>query len=310
MSLPSYLLFMRPDESVVEVTSVVDGFQIQIRLTLETSVITRDGIYKRGASRATISLTRPESLAPPPPIPSERSAHVQYFDDRRSEFTKAAVKVMNRLIYFFKYQLHNPGLRDVNVSQDFGQPKWTDEHGNSVGHGSIEFTMSGIPGINGEPIAAELLSYTRDAELVAALATDTSVDLASQILSDAQAALCEGHMRRAILEMAVACETATKELFFPPNTATHGLLEMLSNPPAVKDLIDKGCLNGLGESFKVKYPTHHENIDYLFRCRNKAVHLGQLWFIDNHKNRVEPTTQTLSQWFVSCVTLLDWLHTL
>jgi hypothetical protein len=109
---------------------------------------------------------------------------------------------------------------------------------------------------------------------------------------DARDALMQGNLRRGVLEMATACEVATKELFakkkikFRAKTSTVVLL-------------DADAKKAFGASFKQDNLKDWQNIKYLFRCRGDAVHQGNPQNVD---------IATLRAWWDSLETLIAWVR--
>jgi len=124
--------------------------------------------------------------------------------------------------------------------------------------------------------------------------------LAEEILSDAQAAAYEGNIRRATVELAVACEVAVRQTFLSRDTANaEALFDCLEDKARIRilELIDKDAQDAIGQSFRKAHPKDYENIEDLFTARNKAAHRGQQTV----------TAEVLDEWWNSALTLMNWL---
>ena len=141
--------------------------------------------------------------------------------------------------------------------------------------------------------------------------SNRNVELYEELLSDAQAAILQKNCRRGLLELAIACEIAIKQKFFRKKTPAGDIFEYLEdsrrlNVPA-KELIDGGAKQAFGTSFKEEFSSDYQNIDFLFRCRNKIAHRGEIKYKDNSGTIHNVDEATIKKWWVSVAILLDWL---
>ena len=63
-----------------------------------------------------------------------------------------------------------------------------------------------------------------------------------------------------------------------------------------------------GKSFKEDEKYHYDNIDSLFRCRNKVAHRGELIYKDDYGILHSVDKDLLTVWWDSVAVLLVWLH--
>ena len=217
--------------------------------------------------------------------------------------------MLNRAVLFFKYRLHNPNLSLVDLY--ILKPVWIDEKG-------IEIKNTGGSGITGTRLPSlgrfgvESLSRHDDTDLKNALQNKISPDLIEQLLSDAQSAAFQKNLRRAILETAIACEIAVKQTFFAKATPSVAAYEFLEDHGKVRvtvlDLIISVAKQAFGKSFKEDKESHYDNIDFLFRCRNKVAHRGELIYKDQSGILYSVDDDKLADWWESVEILRAWLQ--
>ena len=102
----------------------------------------------------------------------------------------------------------------------------------------------------------------------------------------------QGNLRRAVIEMATACEVLTKELF------ANKKVRFRSKTSTVV-LLDVDAEKAFGASFKQDNLKDWQNIKYLFRCRGDAAHQGNPQNVD---------IATLQAWWDSLETLIAWVQ--
>jgi len=234
-----------------------------------------------------------------------------YFNEHRPDYSKVIMKVFKKIILYFKYVLNQPFLDDVTFKNNkFGSLQWFDDAGREYGSLVISITSTFIS-IN-ESFDIKPYQEENHNKLLDYLAHDSKIDLQYQLLSDAQAALIGGNLRRGVFEMAVVCELSVKRTFFSKNSFSGDAFEYLEDKGKVKisvlEFISKVACEVFGESFKVAYSDDFENIEYLFRCRNKIAHRGELTFKDINGTLQEATDAMAKKWYLSVRCLLMWLH--
>ena len=72
--------------------------------------------------------------------------------------------------------------------------------------------------------------------------------------------------------------------------------------------LDAVAKHTLGESFKEANPTAFENIDLLFRCRNKVAHKGELTYRLDSGIQHSVNRETLETWWASTEELMVWIR--
>jgi hypothetical protein len=266
-----------------------------------------------GSSKVRIQTSRNEII--PPPVPrtiDERTSYEwhKYFEERKPAHRQVAWETLNRAILFFKYRLHNPNLSLLNqYSSGFQNPFWIDESGKEIGNVGITIVMERLPSLDRFGICS--LSRQDDSSLENSLRNPILPELVEELISDAQSAVFQQNLRRAILETAIACEIAVKQAFFAKATPAGVAYEFLEDKGKVRvtaiELIDSVAKQAFGKSFKEDERVHFNNIDFLFRCRNKVAHRGELTYKDDSGMHFVDN-DTLAVWWESVETLLEWLH--
>ena len=252
-------------------------------------------------------------LPPAPEMIDGRMSYEErrvYFEERKPAYQQTAWEVLDRAVLFFKYKLHNPNLSiDNQYSQDFQNPVWLDDSGSAINNLAIYGVGTPLP--LPSRFGVKPMSCNDDCDLEKALKNSFSPNMTEQLLSDAQSAVFQDNLRRAVLEAAIACEVAVKQAFFAKATPAGAAFEFLEDKGKVhitiKDLIDPVAKQAFGRSFKEDARDHYENIDFLFRCRNKVAHRGELKYRDDSGEHLVDN-DILASWWESVVTLLEWLH--
>jgi hypothetical protein len=216
---------------------------------------------------------------------------------------------MNRAIIFFKYRLHNPNLSRLSY-RDFHDPVWIVESGEEISLNLKIFLNSRIWAH--KKFGVTHLSRQDDPDLEKALQCPIHPELSEELLSDAQSAIIHGDFRRAVLEMAIACETAVKQAFFAKATPAGAAYEYLEDKGKVHvtiiELISSVAEQAFGKRFKEDEMDHYDNIDFLFRCRNKAAHRGELIYKDKSGILCSVDDSKLADWWESVEILRAWLQ--
>jgi hypothetical protein len=131
-----------------------------------------------------------------------------------------------------------------------------------------------------------------------------------EILSDAQASAFDGNIRRAVLELAIACEVFAKRTIFGGDDYSALAFEALEDKRMVSirvlDLIDIGGIGVPNGSFKVYDKKSYQDIDHLFRARNKVAHRGDPIFKDDKDILHTVDVKLLRQWWGSVEKLFLW----
>jgi hypothetical protein len=223
-----------------------------------------------------------------------------------------AVEGVNRVIQFFKYEMKTPHLRELRVQDSqFQNPRWTDSGGKEPDSGILELSVRLLtppgPGLLGE----EALTQAEDAKLQRAIQNGLIIETYREFLSDAQTSVLDNKLRRAVLEMAVACEVAVKEAFFAKATAAGAAYEYLEDKRQVHvrviDLIDGAAKLAFGQSFKDADGSAYEQLVYLFRARNKVAHRGRMTYRDDSGEEHRVDRAELVKWWAAVDVLMKWI---
>jgi len=173
--------------------------------------------------RVQVSVSRTETAEPlaiPPTPEGGRSFRdrAPYFHERILIYRKVALEALCRFLRFFKYRQAHALLRDP-IGEDLDNPQWTDDSGQKVPSG-VHFIEASLYGIAlDDDVGIHALAGTDDSTLEQALAEPPiEPELYEELLSDSRAALFQGRLRRAILELAISCEVAIKDAFFDKGT--------------------------------------------------------------------------------------------
>ena len=309
------LLINRPITDDLNFKINIDDFDVELCLNPEKSMVYGSTIVAGEqywpTSRIRITVGRDESITPPTPklVNGRRdfSGLRPYYDERRPVYQNAALEAVNRAILFFKYKLHNPNLLMLSRS-DVRTPAWSVEGGEKF---SPTFEANSTLYNHTPGFGIKHLSRQYDSDLKDALQNRIHPELSAELMSDAQSAALQDNLRRAVLEMAIACETAVKQTFFAKATPAGAAYEYLEEKRNVRvpvmDMVDAMAKLAFGKSFREDENTHYRNIDFLFRCRNKVAHRGELAYRDD-SGILHPVTKSMLQvWWESVLTLLEWL---
>jgi hypothetical protein len=271
--------------------------------------------------RAQVSVSRTETVELPAIQPRPEGGRnfrdrIPYFHERILIYRKVALEALCRFLRFFKYRQAHALLRDP-VGEDLDSPKWTDDTGQEVSSG-IHFLEVSLYGIELEDdVGVHALAGTDDSALQQAL-MEPPIDpeLYEQLLSDARAALFQGSLRRAILELAISCEVAIKQAFFDKATEA-ALSPYFDEKRQVRDsvggftnLLGKPAERILGQNFRKADRRACIYIHNLFQCRNQIAHEGQLTY-KNQRGHDRPVDQVVAkEWFKVADRLFLWLRSI
>jgi hypothetical protein len=261
-----------------------------------------------------VSVSRSEAVDPPP---IQRTAQGgrdfrdrwSYFQERDAIYRRAAIEALRRLVCFFKYrQAHallryrqEPDLRRDNSLVDFMSDlqwideTWTDETGQELPNGIDPLRELFLYGVElDEEVGVRALAAAADPALQQALAEPPiQPELYEELLSDAQASFFQGHLRRAILELAISCEVATRHTLFIK--APSGRYRKRG----IYHLLDQEAERVFGQSFKNADPKTYTYIDHLFQRRDQIAHQGEGEDVD---------LATAKEWFKAADHLFAWLQ--
>lgn len=318
--LPRPLRVKRPTNDEPRFRTKINRFDVEIVFIRNGGASLKRNLDQyeiREVPHLKVSVLGQEDLNPPVVSETKSSGRdfkerSSWFSERRNEYLQAAVIAVNRVIRFFKYKMHTPYLRTFTLhDQVFQNPKWTDQEGKTVGSGILEFTSKFLPrpgpGLHGE----REFTVDEDEELKQALKNELTIETHQEFLSDAQTSVLENNLRRAVLEMAIACEVVVKQTFFAIASTSEAACEYFYGKERIQkkviDLIDIAAKETLGESFKNDSRDAYNKIDFLFRCRNKVAHEGKLEYRDDANVCHEVNRKSLEDWWISVDSLMKWL---
>ncbi len=273
-------------------------------------------LYKRLIDRAHVIVTKVVSDIPEIPLTEQGGRDFttvsQYFRNLTGEYSEIAKKYYKNFIRIVKYDLKQPFHNEESINKDyFSNPSWSIEGGDNIGTVGYIHHVQPIPGMDGNSLGARPLKIEQQSEIENKLKLDQGIELYQNILSDAQAAVFGGDVRRAIFEMAIVCELFTKRKYFSEGGIAGLAFDYFEEKGKVKvsvmELITSVAEEALGESFKAHSITDCMNINYLFRCRNKVAHRGKVLFKDDGGNIVYPDLELIKEWFKSVEVLVAWL---
>ncbi len=235
-----------------------------------------------------------------------------FYNNIKGDYSNIAQKYYKRFIRYIKYKLKQPFHNYEYLSKDeFYNPSWSDESGNIFGTISPIVHVTRIAGMDGRILGSHTLRLEHSDEIEQELVEDINVELYQEILSDAQSAVFNDDTRRAIFEMAIVCELSAKRKYFSEGGASGLAFDYFEDKGKIKittlELITKVANEVFDTSFKEVFPQDYENIDYLFRCRNKVAHRGNICFKDINGTLVVPDSNLVKNWFESVEVLLEWL---
>jgi hypothetical protein len=272
--------------------------------------VTDDQTY-RPLKWATVVVSHPESQAPPEvaPLPSggrdlrERS---RYFSSRRDQYVDAAREACHRFLSRCKHDLFLPLPSAVPVA-GLDNPTWTDEAGTEYESGIL--TLAGTFHMCGEEHAFDV---NRANEIPSYCATAHEPSLQTRVLSDAINAWNATHLRRSLIDAASACEIGVKTKLYTTGEPAASVFEYMENAGSIRmtipEMISRVCEYAVGHNFKAEHPQDFENIDMLFRARNKAVHRGQLECRADDGSVITVDKALMRKWLRSVTRLFGWIE--
>lgn len=314
--------FSRPefDQGRLTYRAAINGFDIVMVLHPNGGGWTRlsDGTVLLGAYACSIEVSRDENEEVPAIVVSAAGARdftprTPYFQARAPAYGEAARECLRRFVTFLRFRLHQPfnwGAGD-SPPRIIRSTTWFDPGGEELDPG-FRFFESTTSGVGNREWHAVPLGAPEEEALGLALQSDLAVPLHYLILGQGRDAALEGDLRRGVMELAMSAEIAVKQSFFAPATAAGEAFEYLEDKNQVRigvvELLREPSKRAFGESFGAYDAAAFECIEYLFRCRNKVVHRGELAFRDRAGDPRIADRDTLREWFSAVLTLFDWLE--
>ena len=111
--------------------------------------------------------------------------------------------------------------------------RWTDEPDREVGKGGMALVAERTPGLHGE-LGVGRLTPDLSESLQRYLEHPNAPQLFQELLSDAQTAWFAGHLRRSVLELAVACEIVVKRHFFADESPAGAAFDYLEDQGRIR----------------------------------------------------------------------------
>ncbi len=301
----------------------IEDYDVQLCLmanfeTIDQPEMSAERYWASGSTNVRITVSHSETLEPPLKVLSTDdedikialSKNMDYFGDRFPAYEEIASKALNRAVRFFKYAMHNPLLEEFK--RIVVAPKWFDENFIELDVIPMKVVLADMTDYAIYQFDANYLTPDRNNELQLVLQEDISVSLYEELLSDAQSALVREHFRLAVLDMAIACEVLIKQFYFFQGSLAAVAFDYLEEKQQVEvsptELIHKVAKRAFGESFQEFSRNDYNNIEYIFRCRNKVAHRGELTYRDSNGNVITPTPEILEAWWNSIQSLINWLN--
>jgi hypothetical protein len=295
-------LELQHDRFLVEI-QVISGSCARIRLQAEPFWVTT-------ASHARVFVTRNEAEPTPevrliPGGGRDCTPRSQYLLERRGAYAAAAQTALDRVFAFFRYELGHPLVAAHGLDKrDFANPLWTGAEGELVWNrvnvfvaaGSAPTRLYGRFGVIafGRDSINELQHYVEDTPIPS---------LPRELLAHGRDAIAVADYRRAVLDLATACEVAVKSTLAlrvpqdPGRGRRQGWIELLGEP----------CRRVFGTSFAEVDPASVTDLDQMRRCRNQIAHQGRAEIrIDGQW--VPADLYRLERWWNAAVKLLLWLE--
>jgi len=276
-----------------------------------------DGTALIGAYDCVVDVSRDESEAVPEVVQTPRgrdfTARVPYFQARAGKYGGAARSCLERFLSFVRFSLGQPLIWGSGDSPPrvIESTTWLDPDGNEINPG-IQVVTAGSIGERDPAWHSYPLTSASEAALRVALEKETVIPLHHVLLAQAKDAALQGDLRRAVMELAIASEVAVKQAFFAPDSAAGEAFEYFEDKGALRagvlDLVSEPARRAFGESFKDYSGEQFERLDYLFRCRNKVVHRGELVFRDRSGNELSADRAVISAWLGAVRSLFAWLE--
>jgi hypothetical protein len=224
IELPGLCFAVWPKDDEICFNCTINEFEATIHLVRDSSGSSKDADDEHWTyviDRALVKVARDEVDDPPPVVSDEKgqrdyTVQTEYFSQRTEAYGVVAREAINRFIRFFKFRLRTPFLQELPPRHhSLRNANWTSFSGKKVGRGPMVFVAKSAPaGLWGQ-LGVQKLKPEAVESVQAALADPIEPDLHEEILSDSQSALFENKLRRAVLELAIACELIVKRSFFP-----------------------------------------------------------------------------------------------
>jgi hypothetical protein len=294
-----------------------DGFEVQLVIPFPfgTARHKSGDVWIHECETGSIAVARSEAEMPPPTgsTAAERNTtfqqRLQYFDSRHSEFERVARIVVSRLAKVLRFRLCQTLEGRISLNP---QARWTDTTGVTHDAGSIR--IEAMAGPKTGRFGETPLGPSNAAEVCAGLTDEPASQLYEEFLVDFRSSVRHGSLRRAVVELAIACEIFVKTACFGPNTRASRVFDVLENKRQVEasvlDLVRfLGDSSSSSEPFQKGNKADLEALTELFQARNKVVHRGQLVYRDKDGAPRGVDRGSLERWYESFEALRHWIQT-
>lgn len=322
LQIPSPCLLMWPENQSPVIAASLGEFQVVATLLSDDSQSSKgkDDIYwTTRLAELEIVVSRLETDAPPDVVITKDNKRDltnqgEYLFRKLPDFQNAALEIGNRILRFFRFSLFTPQVRPIAAwDQSLHNPKWFDSYGIELRGGYLVGMSQPVPGRHGE-LGAKKLSPADASALQSFVNSPVTPSLPLDLLSDAQSAWFEGNLRRCVLELAICTEVMVKRTYFAKSSPAGAAFDYLEDKAKVSvrvlELLDAVAKEAFLTSYKDQKPENFQNIDFIFRCRNKIAHRGELSFRDNGGNLIEVDAPIVEAWWQAVADLRLWLESL
>jgi hypothetical protein len=312
-----------PENEIPSINAEIFGFSVSIKLRTSENrwkhKKTDDIHWTTPLANLEIVVSRNEDQPPPDIIEASdgtrnMSVRGEYFFSLLPDYKAAAVEATNRILRFFKYGLSTPLVTEITPrDHNFNNPVWIDSQGTELRSGFLMFVSGGAPAGLDE-MGTKQLTPSNLRELQSFVTTPTEPSLALTFFSDSQTAWFDGNLRRSVMELAICTEIMVKRLFFvqasPAGAAFDYLEDKARISVRVLELLDAIAEEAFAQSYKKQKPANYQQIDYMFRCRNKIAHRGELMFRDDAGSTISVDAECVKVWWHAVADLKSWLEEL
>jgi hypothetical protein len=241
------------------------------------------------------------------PIPHDNRQN--FLSLRADEYRKIAIEAMTRIFYFFKYKLRNPFIEMPNYGLFDKDATWS-INGEPIGRMGAVAILDKLMGNAGQ-LDIEQLTVANQSDFEATLNSPLTITITQEYLSEAQTAIIRRDFKKAVIDLAIACEVGIKTAFFKSDFS-YDVLNALEDSRKIEvsplEMIQAIAKRVLGKGFKDFSAAAYEDIENLFRCRNKVAHRGELTFTAGNSGKKTADIQLLEKWWISTQVLLEWLR--
>jgi hypothetical protein len=309
-----------PEGQMPQIAFDSEGFHVEVAFEVATHWGVKhadDENWTTAVDAFMVLLSRDEPDTPPDPIlepdgQSNYAAQGSYLRSKLPDYQAVAHTTVDNILRFFQYSLSTPLVRRVSRwDHGLSNPTWYDSNRKELRGGTHTVIMQPVPGLHGE-LGAKKLCPTDLPALTEFLMKPTEPSLVQTLISDAQTAWFDGHLRRAVLELAICTEILVKRKFFAEASPAGAAFDYLEDKAKVSirvlELIDAVAAEAFSCSFKRHNLGNFHKIDYLFRCRNKIAHRGELSYRDDSGTTVAVDASIVKGWWHAVTDLKSWIE--